>query len=123
MSRSVLKDQYNNDHEPDEVNPDPSGDSTADIYDDDTIPPAPKLQGNHSQSTEMPTAAKQPGQPNGQTADGGGSDDGSDAGAAVRPHNTATAGGAGGGATIGIGFWTAGRRFENSIRNSDFPFI
>lgn len=98
----MLKDQYNNDHEPDEINPDPSGDSTADIYDDDTIPPAPKLQGNHSQSTELPPVAKQPGEPGGQKADAGADDSN---GLSVTPHITSatTAG-----VSNGISFWMAG---------------
>lgn len=50
----MLKKEYDTSNELDEVNPDPSIDHN-DVYDDESIPPAPKLQGNFSHTTNQPS--------------------------------------------------------------------
>lgn len=56
VSRNVLKDEYHISNELDEINPDPSADHN-DVYDDESIPPAPKLQGNFSHTTLQPSTS------------------------------------------------------------------
>lgn len=52
----MLKDEYHTSNELDEINPDPSGDQN-DVYDDESVPPAPKLQGNFSHTTNQPSTS------------------------------------------------------------------
>lgn len=54
VSRNVLKEEYHTSNELDETVPDPSADQN-DVYDDESIPPAPKLQGNYSHTTHQPS--------------------------------------------------------------------
>lgn len=56
VSRNVLKGEYHTSNELDEVNPDPSADQN-DVYDDESIPPAPKLQGNFTHTTNQPSTS------------------------------------------------------------------
>lgn len=112
VSRRVLKDEFNTENEPDEINPDPSGsDSTADIYDDDTIPPAPKLQGNHTPVTpgrtlapdKSPSPPKSPTPPLSTMLGDNGVNGGDGTGDSSKRHGATTT-------TNRIGFWTEGER-------------